>query len=1482
MSKNETIFSCLSTFCTCNENECQLSRIIPIGSPVLTVYYKNTPINITIDSGATTSFITKKLCNLLKVEVVPCGKLIRLGDGCTTLAALGEIDVVFSRDKWSIRFRAIVVEKLSSDLYGGMTFLLDNDISLRPKTGEIKILNKHVVFQTNTLMLPPQVRSMESSPIILELKYGKLLPEIETLFVNVPSNSKDIEITNFAQIDLPGYANGSFPGYNNSNYVLIEPCEDNDVQDWPKTQLCRVKEDVICVKNDTNRVLSIPTDVHKVSITQTEDVGLNEIAFDSSNYTSSDFPKTDEEKLKMKGIENANKIDLSRVPQQLRKKVQEAHIRYSNVFIPDLTTGYNGFSGRHQVRLQFADENRPMMNKCKIPKWAGKMDDVKQRKMDSLEAQNVLVDPYKHDIKIKMISPCFLRVKARAKEKELTDCDLSEIRWIISPTQLNPHLRQLQTKNVTKEDMFIFKTEKPYCVEFDMFDGYFQNHINKEDWGYLGVETPYKGIRVLTRSGQGLLNQEIEMNQLLTKVLGVEIQKGNVMIQADDGQVGGKSVEEALENWIQVLKLCSENNIKLGYNKVKILPEVSLIHGWVFKDGHIHPDPHRKLALTEMKPPNTVGEMRTFMGVYKTFFPAIPKLSNMMAPFEKLCAGKDSKLKIEWNGDLEENFKVAKKAADNNIRNLALPHPDEQLFIVPDAACRDSESKKPALGFILFVHREPQAEPVMFVSWRMGDEYWLWSPCDLEGLGASIAVEKCSFFILRSNKPTLVFPDNKCVIQAFEKLKKGRYSTSQRLATFTNKMQRYPVILQHGSGKLLQNIGSDYISRNAPECCESKCASCEFAKESGRTILAQLSSLMTRKHPELDLKESFSIMAAADHGNDDPPLGNKKAWLELQKNDKAISEAVRLKKSGQQPPKSAPNLKEIKFYVSNCVISPSTNLLVKEDLVPYKSKPQEKIIVPQIFLEPLLIQLHHDMNCPASSQLKKQYERYFYAFQPKDIFNTVSSYCRKCTARKVLPKEVKNFKSITNARGPGIVFVVDIMKRAKQNIMVTRDAFSDYVTTAILASETGPDLKEGIISTTSSIRSSSSITIRCDNAPGFQSITKHEDLNDLGISVELSDSKNKNGVAIVDKAIQELQKELVILSPEGTKIDSKLLAKATMALNSRIRNRDLSAHEIMFCREQNTGENFKLDDEVFADRKTEMKRKNHKYSEKAKFGQGNESMPPKDLKVGDFVHIKEERDKHKLRDRYLVKNILSGEATLLKLLHSEDSNTATKFSRKEITVQLENIYKADNFTKVEHKYSVPAEKEGPAKTDHPPALWRLFPEKCITSSESSLEGELMKGTFPGSNEAHGSIEAQIINENVSQTGANEDLTTETIYEDRQMHSGHLDVPMYDDNEMPFIDGRLIQRPPPKKGDTIYFFHHIYLKWVKAILVSNQLKGYKDYFNIQYEDGSKDGLYLRQNERWTLWGDDNVPFNRVITLENFINEEQTETNSRSLI
>ena len=74
-------------------------------------------------------------------------------------------------------------------------------------------------------------------------------------------------------------------------------------------------------------------------------------------------------------------------------------------------------------------------------------------------------------------------------------------------------------------------------------------------------------------------------------------------------------------------------------------------------------------------------------------------------------------------------------------------------------------------------------------------------------------------------------------------------------------------------------------------------------------------------------------------------------------------------------------------------------------------------------------------------------------------------------------------------------------------------------------------------------------------------------------------------MAIVDKAIQELQKELVILSPEGKAINSSVLTRATLALNSRIRNRKLFSYEIMFSREQNTGSNFYLDDKEIAEKR---------------------------------------------------------------------------------------------------------------------------------------------------------------------------------------------------------------------------------------------------------------------------------------------------------
>ena len=48
-----------------------------------------------------------------------------------------------------------------------------------------------------------------------------------------------------------------------------------------------------------------------------------------------------------------------------------------------------------------------------------------------------------------------------------------------------------------------------------------------EDGKWLGVATPFGGIRFLRRSGQGLLGQSEELEELLAKILKEELQEGH-------------------------------------------------------------------------------------------------------------------------------------------------------------------------------------------------------------------------------------------------------------------------------------------------------------------------------------------------------------------------------------------------------------------------------------------------------------------------------------------------------------------------------------------------------------------------------------------------------------------------------------------------------------------------------------------------------------------------------------------------------------------------------------------------------------------------------------------------------------------------------------------------------------------------------------------------------------------------------------------
>ena len=85
----------------------------------------------------------------------PNNQLALLADKKTRMASLGEIDCLVSLNNIQLRLRALVMENLQADCFGGTTFHADNGIEAKIKDGSVIIHGKFAVKQYNSLLELP-------------------------------------------------------------------------------------------------------------------------------------------------------------------------------------------------------------------------------------------------------------------------------------------------------------------------------------------------------------------------------------------------------------------------------------------------------------------------------------------------------------------------------------------------------------------------------------------------------------------------------------------------------------------------------------------------------------------------------------------------------------------------------------------------------------------------------------------------------------------------------------------------------------------------------------------------------------------------------------------------------------------------------------------------------------------------------------------------------------------------------------------------------------------------------------------------------------------------------------------------------------------------------------------------------------------------------------------------------------------------------
>lgn len=87
--------------------------------------------------------------------------------------------------------------------------------------------------------------------------------------------------------------------------------------------------------------------------------------------------------------------------------------------------------------------------------------------------------------------------------------------------------------------------------------------------------------------------------------------------------------------------------------------------------------------------------------------------------------------------------------------------------------------------------------------------------------------------------------------------------------------------------------------------------------------------------------------------------------------------------------------------------------------------------------------------------------------------------------------------------------------------------------------------------------------VRTDPAPGFAALAGDTGLAAHRLVVEVGNAKNVNKNLVAEKAIQEIQREILRRA-----VTPLLLSVATAHLNSRVRSRGLSSREMLLQRDQ--------------------------------------------------------------------------------------------------------------------------------------------------------------------------------------------------------------------------------------------------------------------------------------------------------------------------
>ena len=1150
-------------------------------SPFMHAFHGSHPVSITIDSGAEVNMIRESVARSIGATINKSSQQALQADGRSPLTVKGETRICLSRQKKFFTLEALVVEDMDVDVLAGVPFMSLNDVSVRPA--------KHqVLFSDGTSFhygAPPN----HSGPHVVR--------RTQAFVVRSPAQATTIWPGEFVEVDIPS----ELPVVD--DILALEPrCDthlltsDISRRQWPTPCITASVAGKIRIPNTSDGPISLRKHEHFCQVRHVSTVRESVASAASAGTPHTPVVRVEAAAQRTQDI----RVDPDSIlPSSFREDLNRLHDEYSNVFSSKFS-GYNGSCGPYEAVVNMGPV-QPPQRKGRIPQYARDRLVELQQKFDDLEGLGVFKRPEDVGVVAEYLNPSFL-VKKPSGSFRLVTAFAEVGRYAKPQPSLMPDV------DTTLRTIAKWK----YIVATDLTNAFYQIPLSKESMKYCGVVTPFKGVRVYTRCAMGMPGSETALEELMCRVLGDLLQEGSVAKLADDLYCGGNSPAELLTNWRSVLEALRRSGLCIAPSKTVVCPKSTTILGWIWSDGRISASPHRIATLSSCTRPENVRALRSFIGAYKVLARVIPGCSKLLSCLDEAVAGRESAEKVMWSDDLLQAFQQAQEGI-KSAKTITLPRPSDQLWIVTDGAVKDH-----GLGATLYVTRDGKLSLAGFFSAKLRKRQLTWIPCEIEALGIASAIKHFSPYIVQSDHTTHVLTDSKPCAQAYERLCRGEFSASARVSTFLATASRYHVSIQHLAGTA--NLPSDFASRNAPACDHQLCQVCTFIAQTEDSVVRHVS------------------VQGILSGSAKLPFTTRSTWLSIQEECQDLRRTRAHLNQGTRPSKKATDVKDVKRYLHVASIS-SDKLLVVPHTEPLIAT-RDRIIVPRQVLSGLLTALHVKLVHPSSHQLKLVVSRFFYALDLDRAIDQTTTSCHHCASLRSVPRALLEQSSCDPPESIGISFAADVLKRERQLIFILRECVTSFTSACFVESERRDPLREAIIELCVPLRPLDGpfAVVRTDPASALSALVHDPSLQAHRIHVELGRAKNDNKNPVGERAVQEVEQELLRSDPTGGPTTRHQLALTIARLNSRIRGQGLSSRELMTQRDQFTCSQLPIEDGEVIRKQHQARTTNHEYSERSKAPNAS-PQPAPSITVGSIIYLINDKDKTRGRPRYIVVSV---------------------------------------------------------------------------------------------------------------------------------------------------------------------------------------------------------------------------------------------------